>query len=138
VLDDAQDRHELVRQGLTVGIELLAGELVGGFDTWADAGLPSASIELVDAVAFDGTVLDVRQRDEFLAGHLPGARNIELGALPAADVPSGRLTVMCGHGERAMTGASVLEQAGRTDLIVVVGGPQEWAAATGRELVIGS
>jgi glyoxylase-like metal-dependent hydrolase (beta-lactamase superfamily II)/rhodanese-related sulfurtransferase len=138
VLDESQDRHELVRQCLTVGIEMLAGELAGGFESWADAGLPAASIELHDARApDDATVLDVRQHDEFLAGHVPGARNIELGALPTAEVPSDRLVVMCGHGERAMTGASILEQAGRTDVAVVVGGPQEWAAATGRDLVTG-
>jgi len=40
--------------------------------------------------------------------------------------------VMCGHGERAMTGASVLEQAGRRNLTVLVGGPADWAAASGR------
>ena len=32
VLDDDQDRHELVRQALTVGVEDLAGELEGGYD----------------------------------------------------------------------------------------------------------
>jgi hypothetical protein len=42
---------------------------------------------------------------------------------------------MCGHGERAMTGASLLEQRGRTDLTVVAGGPEDWAAATNGRLV---
>ena len=139
VLDETQDRHELVRQCLTVGIELLTGELDGGFDTWAHARLSTASLELVEAGAVDSTtVLDVRQRDEFVAGHLPGAHNIELGALSTAEVPDGPLAVMCGHGERAMTGASVLERAGRADLVVVIGGPEDWAAATGRELESGS
>ena len=53
------------------------------------------------------------------------------------DVTGGHLTVMCGHGERAMTGASVLERAGRHDLSVLRGGPADWAAATGRALMIG-
>jgi rhodanese-related sulfurtransferase len=138
VLDETQDRHELVRQCLTVGIEVLAGELGGGCQTWEDAGLPTASIELLAADALDvAAVLDVRQSDEFIAGHVPAARNIELGELSAAHVPNGRLVVMCGHGERAMTGASVLEQTGHTDLVVVVGGPQDWAAATGHALATG-
>ena len=126
VLDDDQDRHELVRQCLTVGVESLAGELAGGYD---DLGDRRAS-RRVDQnwskpAGLDGTtVLDVRQHDEFLAGHVPGARNIELGALPSADnVPSGHLVVMCGHGERAMTGASVLAHAGHRDLAVLIGGP---------------
>jgi rhodanese-related sulfurtransferase len=44
---------------------------------------------------------------------------------------------MCGHGERAMTGASVLERTGRTGLVVVVGGPDDWAAIPGNRLETG-
>ncbi len=139
VLDDDQDRHELVRQCLTVGVESLAGELAGGFTSWSATGLPVASIALIQPAMLDGSaIVDVRQRDEFLTGHLPGARNVELGDLPTAhDLPSGHLTVMCGHGERAMTGASVLERSGREDLAVVVGGPTDWATASGRALETG-
>jgi rhodanese-related sulfurtransferase len=39
---------------------------------------------------------------------------------------------MCGHGERAASGASMLERAGRIDVAVLPGGPGDWAAATGR------
>jgi rhodanese-related sulfurtransferase len=138
VLDDEQDRHELVRQCLTVGVELLAGELGGGYEAWADAGLPTASTELVLPTSIDGVLVDVRQRDEYVAGHVPGARNVELGDLEAArDLPSGHLTVMCGHGERAMTGASLLERAGRSGVAVMVGGPEDWKAATGHDLAVG-
>jgi glyoxylase-like metal-dependent hydrolase (beta-lactamase superfamily II)/rhodanese-related sulfurtransferase len=139
VLDDDQDRHELVRQCLTVGVEEVTGELAGGYTTWAQDGRPIARMDLVEPGNLDGgTLVDVRQRDEFVAGHVPRARNVELGALAVAtDLPTGPITVMCGHGERAMTGASVLERAGRDDLSVVVGGPQDWAAATGRALATG-
>ena len=44
---------------------------------------------------------------------------------------------MCGHGERAATAASLLEAAGHRDLAVMNGGPDDWAAATGRELTRG-
>jgi glyoxylase-like metal-dependent hydrolase (beta-lactamase superfamily II)/rhodanese-related sulfurtransferase len=140
VLDDDQDRHELVRQCLTVGIESLAGELDGGYRTWTAAGLAVASIDLAEVGDLDAEpVVDVRQRDEFLSGHVPGAINIELGALPdmADTVPAGRLVVMCGHGERAMTGASVLEQSGHADVAVLVGGPADWATTSGRLLAAG-
>ena len=50
----------------------------------------------------------------------------------------GHLTVMCGHGERAMTGASLLERAGHHDLSVLVGGAEDWAAVTGRDLAVGA
>jgi hydroxyacylglutathione hydrolase len=43
--------------------------------------------------------------------------------------------VMCSHGQRATTAASVLARSGRRDLRVVVGGgAAEWSAATGRPL----
>src|SRR5262249_38178088 len=118
----------------------LTGELDGGYQTWATSGLPAASIELIEPVALGAAaVLDVRQREEFLTGHVPSASNVELGALPTScDVPSGRLVVMCGHGERAMTGASVLEQAGHSELAVLVGGPDDWAAISGRALATGT
>jgi glyoxylase-like metal-dependent hydrolase (beta-lactamase superfamily II)/rhodanese-related sulfurtransferase len=139
VLDDDQDRHDLVRQCLTVGVERLAGELAGGVPTWRDAGLPLTSVALITVAELeDRTLLDVRQRDEFVSSHVPAARNVELGALADADaIPSGPLAVMCGHGERAMTGASLLERAGRDDLAVVRGGPEDWAASTGQALTAG-
>jgi hydroxyacylglutathione hydrolase len=136
VLDPDQDRDDLVRQCQKVGYERLAGELAGGMAAWRSAGLPEARIELARvADQAGGTVLDVRQQAEFTSGHLPGARHIELGALASADeLPAGPLAVMCGHGQRAMTAASLLQRAGHRDLTVLVGGPGDWAEATGRPL----
>jgi rhodanese-related sulfurtransferase len=137
VLGDDQDRAELVRQALTIGYERIEGELAGGLATWTGAGLPITRIALVDATALDGTVIDVRQDAEFDAGHIPGAIGIELGALPGAPLPEGPLTLMCGHGERAMTGASLLERRGYEGLRVVAGGPDDWSGTTGHALVTG-
>jgi glyoxylase-like metal-dependent hydrolase (beta-lactamase superfamily II)/rhodanese-related sulfurtransferase len=139
LVDDGQDRHELMRQCLTVGIENLAGELEGGIATWSAAGLPVAAIDIIDPSGVNGaTVVDVRQHGEFVASHVDGVRNIELGAInDTEDVPMGRIVLMCGHGERGMTGASLLERRGHADLVVVAGGPTDWAVATGRELVTG-
>jgi rhodanese-related sulfurtransferase len=44
---------------------------------------------------------------------------------------------MCGHGERAATAASLLERAGRHDVAVVAGGPDDWREATGDDLQSG-
>ena len=44
VLDEGQDRGELVRQCLAIGYERLAGELVGGIESWRSAGLPVATV----------------------------------------------------------------------------------------------
>jgi hydroxyacylglutathione hydrolase len=137
LLSEEQDRADLVRQSLTIGYEVLVGELDGGIAAWTGAGGPTSAIPVVDPEVIGGTVLDVRQRAEYDAGHLPAAIGIELGDLRDAAVPPGPLTVMCGHGERAATAASILEQEGHTGLAIVAGGPADWAARTGRRLVTG-
>ena len=140
VVDPDQDRADLVRQALKVGYQHLAGELTGGVAAWKAAGKPVRQIPLVSAAEVVGPVLDVRQDAEFEEGHVPGARHVELGALPLkiADLEDGgSVTVMCGHGERAMTGASLLARAGRSQVAVAVGGPDDWAAAHDRALDAG-
>jgi hydroxyacylglutathione hydrolase len=134
ILDQDTDRGDLVRQCLAIGHEALLGELDGGITTWTSAGLPVESIPMVTADHIHGTVLDIRQDDEWDSGHIPGAVHVELGDLPAAAVPSGPLTVMCGHGERAMSGASLLTASGRREVVVLAGGPEDWRAVTGDDL----
>jgi hydroxyacylglutathione hydrolase len=141
VLDEDQDRGELARQCRTIGYDHLLGELAGGMAAWRATSLPEAQLPLVQAEqAYDqpGRVLDVRQASEVADGHLPDALAVELGALASdrqpAELPEGPITVMCGHGERAMTAASLLARAGRKDLRVARGGPQDWQRATGQAL----
>lgn len=147
VRDSGQDPGEIAWQAAKIGYEL-AGELAGGVQAWADHRQDLASTRLVgpDGVAGAGRVLDIRQAEEFRSGHLPGALHIELGALArdpgAEDTRSkgaaGELrdvgVVMCGHGERAMGAASLLERRGLRDVAVLQGGPQDWAQATGQNL----
>src|SRR6266540_3308586 len=136
VVDPDQDRGELVRQALKVGYERLAGELGGGMAAWEAAGLPVARLPLSGLAGVEGRrVLDVRQDAEFAAGHIPGAAHVELGALThqPGGLPGGPLAVVCGHGERAMTAASLLQRQGRADVSVVGGGTSAWGAA-GRRL----
>jgi len=130
VLDEDQDRAELVRQCLDVGHEQFVGELAFGIESWIASGRPVNKIEIVDPAGMVGQIVDVRQTNEYESGHVPGALNVELGLIPRAELPAGALTIMCGHGERAMTGASILTRLGRDDLVVLDGGPDTWSAAT--------
>jgi hydroxyacylglutathione hydrolase len=135
VLADDQDRADVVRQCLMVGYERLVGDVVGGMGAWEEAGLPTERLPLADPdEAPEGTVLDVRQRSEFEHGHVPGAVHVELGSLEAAvsSLPAGPLTTQCGHGERAMSAASLLRRAGRTDVTVLRGGPDDLCRVSGR------
>jgi rhodanese-related sulfurtransferase len=127
VVDPDQDRTDVVRQARNVGYEELLGELDGGLRAWREAGHRVASFPLVSVEGAADPIVDVRQRSEYVAGHIPGSRNVELGAVTEADLPAGRLAVMCGHGERAMTAASLLARSGRTDVTVLTGGPADWA-----------
>lgn len=129
VTDDTTDRAELVRQCVNIGYDQIAGELAGGIGAWTDGGFPTASLEVVAADQISGPLLDVRQTSEYQAGHVPGAQNIELGSLAErSSAVTGPIDVMCGHGERAATAASILVRRG-VDVRVVTGGPDEWAAA---------
>ena len=79
-----------------------------------------------------GAPLDVRQASEWAGGHIPGARHVELGSVvvSAGAIPPGPLTIYCGHGERAMTAASLLEAQGREKLAVLDGGFDGWRDAS--------
>ena len=131
-----QDRAELVRQCRQIGYDALVGELAGGMAAWNAHRRAVANSPLLDAAEVTGRVLDVRQDSEYDAGHLPAAAHIELGQLSAAaKALRGIDVVMCGHGERAATAASLLERAGHGPVAVAVGGPEDWAARTGQPLV---
>lgn len=137
VAGPGQDLGEAAWQALKIGYENLAGTLAGGVAAWEAAGLPVSVTPLLAPGQVDpAAVIDVRQASEYIGGHLPGARNIELGALTgqAAEVTGRRVVTMCGHGERAATAASVLERAGNTGVAILPGGPPDWAQATGRKL----
>jgi len=103
---------------------------------WTADGGPQQTIALVtaDRIA-KRPVLDVRQSAEYTTGHIADAVHIELGDLVAHtdEAPDGAV-VHCGHGERAMTAASLLQRAGHRDLAVLDGGPGDWSKATGRPL----
>ena len=140
VRDPDQDPAEIIWQARKIGHDQIAGELAGGLATWTAAGRPTGTIPVVGPESLGGArVLDIRQRGEFEACHVPGADHVELGALAsyAVDLPDEPLVVMCGHGERAMGAASLLARAGHRHLAVLDGGPQDWAATSGTALETG-
>jgi glyoxylase-like metal-dependent hydrolase (beta-lactamase superfamily II)/rhodanese-related sulfurtransferase len=138
VRNPGQDSADIVWPALIVGYTNVIGELAGGVAAGTAAGGQLATTRVVDAAEMDATnVVDVRQAGEVTAGHLPGAHLIELGSLAehSSDLPTGPATVMCGHGERAATAASLLERAGHHEVSILAGGAHDWATATGRTLV---
>jgi hydroxyacylglutathione hydrolase len=141
IRDHDQNAAEIAWQAAKIGYDNVIGELDRGMAAWASAGRAQTRIPLLQANELNGRrVLDIRQRTEYLDGHIPGAVHIELGDIPkrAADLPEEPTVVMCGHGERAMGAASLLKAAGHHDLVVLGGGPQDWELSTGGKLEIGA
>jgi rhodanese-related sulfurtransferase len=87
-------------------------------------------------------LLDVREEDEWVAGHVEGARHIPMGELPARfsevsgladDAPTGEVVVVCRSGGRSSRVVAWLTQNG-VDAVNLAGGMGAWAAA-GRPMV---
>ncbi|WP_440102504.1 MBL fold metallo-hydrolase [Streptosporangium sp. H16] len=125
-----QDPGEILWQALKIGHENLVGEVTEG---WQRDLLVMMDVITPDQLG-GAQVLDVRQTTEFRAGHLPGADHIELGSLAGAALDDRRRVVMCGHGERAATAASLLRRAGHRQVSILRGGPGDWAELTGAPL----
>jgi phage shock protein E len=73
-------------------------------------------------------LIDVRTPAEYYSGHIPGAVNIELDALPRrlAEIPQDQpVVIYCRTGRRSLTAARILAQAGYTDL-ADLGGIVDW------------
>jgi hydroxyacylglutathione hydrolase len=130
----AEATTELVR----IGYERVHGWLQGGVDAWAASGRPVASYDTTTMEAVHrergegherGTLLDVRQPNEWATGVVPGAARIFVADLPGkvgelAD--DEQVTVFCRTGHRASIAASILANAGHEVRLVSRGGASAW------------
>ncbi|WP_299036350.1 rhodanese-like domain-containing protein [uncultured Pseudokineococcus sp.] len=92
------------------------------------------SVPAADVPA-DAVLVDVREDDEWAAGHAPGAVHLPMGDLPArlAELPEGDVHVVCRSGGRSARAAAWLQQNG-VDAVDVSGGMGAWFEA-GRPVV---
>jgi hydroxyacylglutathione hydrolase len=78
-------------------------------------------------------VLDVRERTEWDAGHIPGSLHVpyhDLHVLPPELDPDRPVAAICASGQRSAVAASLLQRAGAKHVVHVVdGGVGTWAAA---------
>lgn len=82
--------------------------------------------------AWPGVLVDVREQDEFRAGHLPGARGIGRGILEyhiAGEVPDTdrEIVLYCRGGNRSALAADSLRQMGYTNVHSMTGGFRKWS-----------
>ncbi|MEZ5239423.1 MAG: rhodanese-like domain-containing protein [Microthrixaceae bacterium] len=86
------------------------------------------SVEELAVRMEDGVVLlDVREADELRTVRVPGVLHIPLGELTgrAAEIPEGRLHIICRSGARSMTACQQLAALGR-DATNIAGGTLAW------------
>lgn len=82
----------------------------------------------------DALMLDVREPDEFGAGHVPNAKNVPLGQI---DKRIGEIekfkgkpvVVTCRTGSRSHAATSALKKAGFAEVVVLSGGFSAWQQA---------
>jgi rhodanese-related sulfurtransferase len=96
--------------------------------------VPTVTPDQVETGAY---LLDVREPDEWAAGHAPGAHHLPMMEVPArmAEVPTdGDVVVICRAGGRSGQVVAYLIQQGWDNLHNLEGGMQAWASA-GRDVV---
>ncbi|EWS99632.1 rhodanese [Intrasporangium oryzae NRRL B-24470] len=93
------------------------------------SGIPTTTVH---DVADDALLIDVREHDEWEAGHAPNAIHIPLGELPVRleEIPEtdGPLGIVCRMGGRSARAVAWLAQQG-FDVANVEGGMLEWHRA---------
>jgi rhodanese-related sulfurtransferase len=98
---------------------------------WASAAQATMLINREDAL-----VVDVREPNEYSAGHILGARNVPLGEIEARSA-SGELAkrkekpviVYCDSGDRANKALALLRKAGFARVVNLSGGLPSWQQA---------
>jgi len=86
----------------------------------------------VNSLPEGGFLLDVREDDEWTAGHAPTAKHLPMSEFVARKdelgTPEGPVYVICRSGGRSAQVAQYLNQNG-VEAVNVTGGMQAWAAA---------
>jgi rhodanese-related sulfurtransferase len=134
---DDEDGRRAARLAVAVGLSKLAGFLGGGMTSWRQEKREVERIErlpleeLHDRVGDSGIqILDVRERSESKAGHIPGSVLMpwhDIDRVPDGLDPSAPMAVICGSGERAAVGSSLVQRYGAERVVHVIdGGVPKW------------
>ena len=92
------------------------------------------SFEAVNTGVASGkmVLVDVREPDEFVSGHIPGSINLPLSRFSPEMLPVGDNVVLtCRSGRRAGQARMLVEATGRRDVGVYLGSMLDWTAKKG-------
>ncbi|MEI7933298.1 MAG: rhodanese-like domain-containing protein, partial [Alphaproteobacteria bacterium] len=111
------------------------GKTVAGLLAEASAAVPFMALSELNARQAgrpnDLVVLDVRERDAFISGHVPGARNVPRGQLELRvndefPDPTLRIVVVCEFGKISTLAAATLRELGFLRTAALDGGMKAW------------
>jgi hydroxyacylglutathione hydrolase len=145
IAEDESTTRRAVRELVMIGLDRVTTWYASTvLEEWAGAGGVLGVVAKLDATALaprlarnEVTLIDVRNRTEWEAGHLPGALHIPVGYLAErlGEIPRDKpVIVQCQSGARSAIAASVLQQLGVRDVTDLVGGFSAWQAA-GHEVI---
>ena len=140
LVDDVHAADEAVRDLAMIGLDRVAGTFgADALGAWTAAGRTLGTIAQTtprEAAALlergEATVIDVRGRTEWEAGHLPRVQNIPVGYLTEHldELPTDRpVVVHCQSGARSAIAASVLQARGVKNVVNLAGGFAAWQQA---------
>jgi len=135
---DAADGIRAAHLAGSVGITTLGGYLEGGMTSWREERRDTRRLRRVDVhelreLMQDGAtqLLDVRERAEWDAGHIPGSVLTpyhDIKSVPEGLDPERPIAVICSSGQRSGVAASLLARQGAGEVLHVVdGGVGTWA-----------
>ncbi|NLG08358.1 MAG: rhodanese-like domain-containing protein [Deinococcales bacterium] len=118
-------------------LQRVLGWVFGLFDRKGDVMYQEIFAEELGAWRGRGArVVDVRERWEYEAGHIPGSENVPLDALASLKLDGKPIVLVCASGNRSGYAAQLLAQRGFTEVANLLGGTAGWARQ-GRELTRG-
>jgi len=136
VTERQEDIETATRYLARIGFDKVKGYLCEGIEDWQNRGmlLGQSGVYTVDGLhekrkEEDLFVLDVREKEEYAEGHIPGSANVYVGELEKrlAEVPSDRCVVsVCSTGNRSGLGASILARGGFKNVYNLIGGMTAW------------
>lgn len=124
------ESHALARRLRAAGCGHVLGILAGGVEAYAAAGYAVAAQRsvpadrIVDDLELGGALLvDARDDDDWVRGHVPGSLHIPLRSVAsaAALLPQTPIVVACADGSRAATAVSILRRLGHANIWRVAG-----------------
>jgi rhodanese-related sulfurtransferase len=140
VVDDREDYDRMVTELHRIGYDLIFGYLSGGIMTWLMSGRAVEQLEQTAPQQLKAQleksnlrIIDVRTPDEWQGGRINWAEHFPLSDILDEKFPKARkdeeLVLQCGSGYRSNIAASIMKQAGYTNVKSLAGGIFAWSNA---------